>query len=156
MNAEPPKTSQQVQRARDIEALTKLWQAGMPTIPPPPIKQFELWFQIHAGDFGTLAYGLEQCARLYIHRRGHMDQDHCIKHSSRVMNGYSRARRKKPVEHFPMNVLTKNLADELGLPAGMALTKEAFWRCHARLQAIQAGRVKRPNGATETNKVAQS
>jgi hypothetical protein len=57
-----------------------------------------------------------------------------------------------------MKVLTKNLADALRIPelAGMALSKQMFWRCHARLQAIQAGRVKRPNGATETNNVAQS
>ena len=110
MNA-TPLTSQQAQRARDIESLIKLWQAGMPTIPPPPVSQFELWFSIHAGDFGTLAFGLQECARLYVERRGVMDLDHCVRHSSKVMNCFSdRARRKKASEHFPLNILTKNLA----------------------------------------------
>jgi hypothetical protein len=141
-----PLTSAQVQRERDIESLRRLWEAGMPTIPPPPVKQFELWFSIHAGDFGTLAYGLEQCARLYLQRRGHMDLDHCIKHSSRVMNCYSRyrARRNKPAEHFPLNILTKDLADLVGLPAGIALTAEMYWRCQKRALAIRQGCIKAP------------
>jgi hypothetical protein len=157
-NAEPTKTPQRVQRARDIESLRKLWEAGMPTIPPPPVKQFELWFSIHAGDFGTLAYGLEQCARLYLQRRGVMDQDHCIKHSSRVMNCYSkyRARSKKPAEHFPLNVLTKDLAELVGLPAGIALTEEMYWRCQKRALAIQQRRIPAPSTAVTDVDVSQN
>jgi hypothetical protein len=41
MNAKPL-TSQQAQRARDVEAIIRLWEAGMPTIPPPPVSRFEL------------------------------------------------------------------------------------------------------------------
>jgi hypothetical protein len=46
MNAEQS-TTQKVQRARDIEALTKLWQAGMPTVPVPEMAQWELWFKLN-------------------------------------------------------------------------------------------------------------
>jgi hypothetical protein len=146
------------QRTRDIEALTKLWVSGMPTVRPPSTSQFELWFSIHAGDFGTLAYRLEQCARLYLQRRGHMDQDHFIKHSSRVMNCYSkcRARRKKLDEDFPMHTLTKDLADTVGLPVGIALTEQMFWRVHARALAIQQGRVPAPSSATTDNDGSQN
>jgi len=138
------------QRTRDIEALIKLWEVGMPSIPPPPASQFELWFSIHAGDFGTLAYGLQECARLYVQRRGIMDQDHCIKHSSRVMNGYSRARRKNASEHFPLNILTKNLADAVGQPglAGVALTEGMYWRIQRRALAIRQGRIPAPSPST--------
>jgi len=142
-----PQTSQQVQRARDVEALTKLWVNGMPGVPLPPARQWELWFDIHRNDFGTLAYGLEQCARLYIERRGHMDLDHCVRHSSRVMNCY---RRKKSNEHFPLNILTKNLADAVGQPAlaGVALTEGMYWRCQRRALAIRQGRIPAPSPST--------
>src|SRR6266404_4785112 len=140
MNAEQTKTPQQVQRRRDTEALTKLWQAGMQTIPPPPVSQFELWFKIHGGDFGVIVYGLQECLRLYNQRRGVMDQDHAIRHSSRVMNCYSkdRAHRKKSNEDFPLNRLTKNLAEAIGQPAlaGIALTEGMYWRCQKRALAI--------------------
>jgi len=128
----------------------------MPSVPVPGLDQWTLWFKLNNDDFGIVCHGIQECCKLYIRRCGVLEFDHALKHSSKVMNVLrrDRARLKKPVEHFPMNVLTKNLADELGLPAGMALTKEAFWRCHARLQAIQAGRVKRPNAATETNNVS--
>jgi hypothetical protein len=157
MNAKPL-TSQQIQRARDIESLLKLWVSGMPTIPPPPVSQFELWFQIHSGDFGTLAYGLQECLRLYNQRRGVMDLDHAVRHSSRVMNCYSRdrARRKKSSEHWPLNYLTTDWANELGLPPGLALTEDMYWRCAARLSAIQAARVPRPNAAVQSNGVVQN
>lgn len=153
MNEKSTKNPQQAQR--DIEALTKLWQAGMPTIAPPPVSQFELWFKIHGGDFGVLAYGLQECARLYLQRRGVMDYDHAIRHSSRVMNRYSRdrARHKKSSEDFPLNRLTKNLADVVNLPSGMALTEEMFWRVMARVSAIQGGRVPRPTTAVQSNNV---
>jgi len=136
-----PQTGQQVQRARDIEALTKLWVNAMPGVPLPPEKQWDIWFQIHK-NFGTIVYGLEKCALLYLQRRGILETDHAIRHTSRVMNDYTRdrARRyKKPDENFPMNRLTQNLAESLGLPSsmvGMALTETMFWRCHAQLQAM--------------------
>jgi hypothetical protein len=109
--------------------------------------QWELWFDIHK-DFGILAYGLQECARLYLQRRGVMDLDHAIRHSSKVMNCFSKdlVRRKKDCD-FPMKVLTENLVRDLGLPesmVGMALTRDMFWRCHSRLQAMQAGRVPKP------------
>jgi hypothetical protein len=149
---------QQAQRTRDIEALTKLWVSGMPTVPQPPTSQFELWFQIHGGDFGTLAFGLEQCARLYSQRRGHMDLDHCIKHSSKVMNRYrlDRARRGKPIQHFPLNILSKDLADAVGLPVGLGVTESMFWRIHSRALAIRQGRIAAPSTAVQTNGGAQS
>ena len=106
---------QQAQRTRDIEALTKLWVSGMPTVPPPPTSQFELWFKLNQDDFGVVVYGVQECCKLYTRRRGVMDQDHAVRHASKVMNCLRRDRAR-----------------------GM------FWRCHARLQAIQAGRVKRP------------
>ncbi|HXC47339.1 MAG TPA: hypothetical protein VNU20_03545 [Candidatus Sulfotelmatobacter sp.] len=142
-NAEPTKTPQQVQRARDIEALAKLWRAGMSSIPPPSEKQWTLWFDIHRGNFGVIVYGIEQCVRLYCQRRGIMDLDHAIRHSSRCMNSYAkdRARRKKLDEHFPLNVLTKDLADLVGLPVGIALTAEMYWRCQKRALAIREGRI---------------
>lgn len=146
------------ERARDIEALTKLWVSGMPTIPPPHEKQWALWFQLHRGDFGTVAYGLEQCARLYLQRRGVMDFDHAIRHSSKVMNCYSRdrIRRGKVVKHFPMNVLTKDLADAVGLPVGLALTEEMFWRIHARALAIQQGRIPAPSTAVRDSDMSET
>ena len=152
MNAEQS-TKQKEQRARDIASLVKLWEAGMPTIEPPDEKQFELWFQIHRGDFGTLAFGLQECARLYLQRRGVMDSDHAVRHSSKVMNRYSpdRARFKKPSEDFPLNVLTKNLADVVGLPPGIGLTEEMYWRIQARALAIQRGRIPVPTTAVQTN-----
>jgi hypothetical protein len=142
-NAEPTKTPQQVQRARDVGALIKLWQAGMPTIPPPTDQQWTLWFDIHRNNFGVVVYGIQECIRLYNQRRGVMDLDHAIRHSSRCMNRYSRdrARRNKPVEHFPLNVLTKDLADAVGLPAGIALSQDMYWRCQKRALAIQQGRM---------------
>ena len=151
MNAKP-RTSQQVQRARDIAALIKLWEAGMPTVPVPELPQWELWFDIHRGDFGVVVYGLQECLRLFNQRRGVMDQDHCIKHSSRCMNRYSRdrARRNKPVEHFPLNHLTKDLADAVELPAGLALTEEMYWRIQARALAIRQGRIPAPSPTTAT------
>jgi hypothetical protein len=139
---------QQIQRSKDIAALVKLWEAGMPTIPPPPVSQFELWFQIHSGDFGVIVYGLQECARLYLQRRGVMDYDHCVRHSSRVMNCYSkdRARRK----HFPLTVVTKNLADAVGEPslAGMALTEGMYWRFQRRALAMRQERIPAPSAAT--------
>ena len=146
------------QRAKDIASLVKLWQAGMPTIPPPPVSQFELWFQIHSGDFGTLAYGLEQCARLFNQRRGHMDLDHCIKHSSKVMNRYrlDRARRGKPIQHFPLNILSKDLADAVGLPAGLGVTESMYWRIQARALAIRQGRLAAPSKPNEGSDAAKT
>ena len=129
--------SEKPSRQKDIESLIKFWEHALPTIPVPEMIQWELWFDIHK-DFGIIVYGLGECARLYIQRRGVMDYDHCIRHSSKVMNCYSKdlARNKKSAD-FPMKTLTKNLADALGIPelAGMALSKQMFWRCHARLQA---------------------
>jgi hypothetical protein len=77
-SAELTKTPQQEQRARDVAALVKLWETGMPTIPPPSDKQWELWFDIHRGDFGVVVYGLQECLRLYNQRRGVMYLDHRI------------------------------------------------------------------------------
>lgn len=148
-NAESTKTAQQVQRARDIAALVKLWQAGMPTVPPPDEKQFELWFQIHGGDFGTLAFGLQECARLYLQRRGVMDYDHCVRHASKVMNRLTRDKtRRGKVEHFPLNILTPKLAAEVGLPPGIALTEQMYWRIQKRALAIQQGRIPAPSPST--------
>jgi hypothetical protein len=153
-----PQTSQQLQRARDIEALKKLWVSGMPSVPVPENSQWELWFDIHRNDFGTLAYGLEQCARLFNQRRGHMDLDHCIKHSSKVMNRYrlDRARRGKPIQHFPLNILSKDLADAVGLPAGIALTEKMFWTIHARALAIRQGRIPAPSKPNEGSDAAKT
>jgi hypothetical protein len=148
---------QQAQRTRDIESLIKLWQAGMPTVPVPDMAQWQLWFEIHRNDFGVVVYGVQECLRLYNQRRGVMDQDHCIKHSSRCMNRYSRdrARRNKPVEHFPLNYLTKDLADAVGLPAGIALSEPMYWRIQARALAIRQGRVPAsPSKAVQTNDVS--
>jgi hypothetical protein len=158
MTAEPTKTPQQVQRARDIEALTKLWVSGMPTIPPPSDKQWELWFDIHRNDFGVVVYGVQECLRLYNQRGGVMDQDHAIRHSSRCMNCYSRdrARGNKPAKHFPMNILTKGLADAVGLPPGIAVTEAMFWRIHSRALAIRQGRVARPSTAIESSDAAET
>jgi len=155
MTAKSTKTPQEVQRAKDIEALKKLWVSGMPSVPPPSEKQWALWFDIHHNDFGVIVYGLQECLRLYNQRRGVMDQDHCIKHSSRCMNRYSRdrARRNKPVEHFPLNYLTKDLADAVGLPAGIALSEPMYWRIMARVSAIDAGRVKRPSTTVQGDNV---
>ena len=85
-----------------------------------------------------------------------MDQDHCIKHSSRVMNCNSkyRARRRKPVENWPLNVLTKDLADLVGLPARIALTAETYWRCQKRAPAIREGRIKAPSTAVTDSPLA--
>jgi len=150
MNAKPL-TSRLTQRARDVEAIMRLWEAGMPTIPSPPVSQFELWFDIHRNDFGVVVYGIQECLRLYNQRRGVMDLDHAIRHSSRVMNCYSkdRARRKKSNEDFPLNRLTKNLAEAIGQPAlaGIALTEEMYWRCQKRALAISQGRIPAPSQA---------
>jgi hypothetical protein len=127
--------SEQSSRQKDTESLIKFWQHGMPTIPVPEMSQWQLWFDIHRDGFGVIVYGLGECARLYNQRRGVMDYDHAIRHSSRVMNCYSRRKRSGD---FPMKTLTKDLADALGLPdsmVGMALSKDMFWRCHAQLQA---------------------
>jgi hypothetical protein len=151
-------TSVQVQRGKDIGALRKLWVSGMPTVPPPSDKQWQLWFDIHHNDFGVIVYGLHECLRLYNQRRGIMDQDHCVKHSSRCMNRYrrDRARRNKPAEHWPLNVLTKDLADLVGLPVGIALSREMYWRCQKRALAIQQGRIPAPSTATTGNDVSQN
>jgi hypothetical protein len=72
------------------------------------------------------------------------------------MNRYSRdrARRNKPAEHFPLNYLTKDLADAVGLPAGLALTEEMYWRIQARALAIRQGRIAAPpSTAVQTNDV---
>jgi hypothetical protein len=126
------------QRSEDIQALARFWEHALPTIPVPEMAQWELWFEIHK-DFGVIVYGLQECARLYLQRRGLMDLDHAIRHSSRCMNclGRDLARRKK-YSDFPMKVLTENLVRDLGLPesmVGMALTPDMFWRAHKRLQA---------------------
>jgi hypothetical protein len=47
-----------------------------------------------------------------------------------------------------MNILTKNLADAVGLPARLALTEEAFWRIRARALAIRQGRIPAPSPST--------
>jgi len=144
-----PLTSQQLQRARDIASLIRLWEAGMPTVAVPEMAQWELWFDIHRNDFGVIVYGSEECLRLYNQRRGLMDQDHAIRHSSRVMNCYSRdrARRKKSGEDFPLNRLTKNLAEAIGQPAlaGIGLSESMYWRCQKRALAISQGRIPAPN-----------
>jgi hypothetical protein len=131
-----------------------------PAIAPPPVSQFELWFDIHRNDFGTVVYGIEECLRLYNQRGGLMDQDHAIRHSSRVMNCYSkdRAHRKKSNEHFPLNILTKNLADAIGQPglAGVALTEGMYWRCQRRALAIRQGRIPAPSIAVPNSDVAQT
>ena len=151
MNAKPL-TSQQAQRARDVEALTKLWQAGMPSIPLPDEKQWQLWWKLH-NDFGVIAYGLQECARLYLQRRGVMDLDHAVRHASKCMNCLrrDRARRKKSNEDFPLNRLTKNLAEAIGQPAlaGIALTEDMYWLCQSRALAIRQGRIPAPSPNTE-------
>jgi len=150
MNA-TPLTSQQAQRARDIESLIKLWEAGMPGVPLPPARQWELWFDIHRNDFGVIVYGIQECLRLYDQRRGVMDLDHAIRHSSRVMNDFTkdRARRKKSARGFPFHSLPKALADELGLPSGIACSESMFWRCQMRALAIRQGRIPAPSPNTE-------
>jgi hypothetical protein len=81
-----------------------------------------------------------------------MDLDHAIRHSSREMNCYSkdRAHRKKSNEDFPLNRLTKNLAEAMGQPAlaGIALTEEMYWRCQKRALAISQGRIPAPSPST--------
>jgi hypothetical protein len=80
-----------------------------------------------------------------------MDQDHAIRHSSRVMNSYSkgRARRKKSSKEFPFHTLPKALAEELGLPVGLAVTEAMFWNCQLRALAIRQGRIPAPSPDTE-------
>jgi hypothetical protein len=144
---------QQIQRGRDVEALTKLWVNGMPGVPLPPARQWDIWFQIHR-NFGTIVYGLEKCSLLYLQRRGVLETDHAIRHASRVMNDRAKdlARRyKKPDEHFPMNRLTPDLAESLGLPSsmvGMALSADMFWRLHRQLQAQRDSGVPKPTPRT--------
>lgn len=145
------------QRARDIQALVKLWQSGMPTVPVPETAQWGLWFKLNQDDFGTVCHGIQECVKLYQRRRGILEFDHAVKHASKVMNVLRRGRAKnnKPVEHWPMNILSPALAEEVGLPSGIALTKEMFWRIHSRALAIQQGRVKAPSTATRDSDVAQ-
>jgi hypothetical protein len=135
----------------------------MPSLPPPPTSQFELWFKLNQEDFGVIAHGIQECVKLYARRRGVMDADHAVRHASKVMNCFrrDRARRGKVVKHFPMHTLTKDLADAVGgLPVGIALSEQMFWRIHARALAIQQGRVPAPstavtnNNAPETKKAA--
>jgi hypothetical protein len=151
-NEESTKTPQQVQRDRDTEALIKLWQAGMPSIPPPDEKQWQLWWRLH-NDIGVIAYGLQECARLYLQRRGVMDLDHAVRHSSKCMNCLQRdrARRKKSSEHWPLNILTKNLAEAIGQPelAGIGLSESMYWRVQMRALAIRQGRIPAPSPTTE-------
>jgi hypothetical protein len=146
------------QRGRDIEALRKLWVSGMPTLPVPETAQWELWFKLNQDDFGTVCHGIQECVKLYQRRRGVLEFSHAVKHASKVMNCLrrDRARRKQPAEHWPMNILSKNLAEEVGLPPGIALTKEMFWRIHARALAISQGRVPAPPTATTDSDVPQS
>jgi hypothetical protein len=143
------------QRARDIEALRKLWVSGMPTLPIPETAQWELWFKLTQDDFGTVCHGIQECVKLYARRRGVLEFGHAVKHASKVMNCHRRDRAKsnKPVQHWPLNILSKNLAEEVGLPPGLALTQEMFWRIHKRALAIQQGRVPAPSTATTDNDV---
>ena len=139
----------QEQRGRDTEALVKLWQAGMPTIAPPDEKQWQLWWKLH-NDFGVIAYGLQECARLYLQRRGVMDLDHAVRHASKCMNCLRRDRaRRKKVSDFPFHTLPKALAEVLGLPPGLAITEEMFWHCQIRALAIRQGRIPAPSPNTE-------
>jgi hypothetical protein len=68
-----------------------------------------------------------------------------------VMNDYSkdRARRKKSARNFPFHSLPKALADELGLPPGIACSERMFWRCQMRALAIRQGRIPAPSPNTE-------
>jgi hypothetical protein len=137
------------ERDKDIQALARLWEYGLPTIPIPEITQWELWFDLHK-DFGVVVYGVQECIRLYNQRRGVMDFDHCLRHSSRVMNCLSKdVAKRKRVCDFPFHTLTDDLATAVGLPAGIAVTPQMFWRCHSRLQAILAGRVPKPTTETK-------
>jgi hypothetical protein len=149
MNAKPL-TSRQAQRDRDVEALTKLWVNGMPGVPLPPARQWDIWFQIHR-SFGTIVYGLEKSSLLYLQRRGVLETDHAIRHASRVMNDFTkdRTRRKKSAEDFPFHSLPKALAEELGLPPGLACNESIFWRCQSRALAIRQGRIPAPSPSTE-------
>lgn len=146
------------QRAKDIEALRKLWVSGMPTLPVPETAQYELWFKLNQDDFGTVAHGIQECVKLYNRRRGILEFDHAVKHASKVMNVLRRGRAKnnKPVEHWPMNILSPALAEEVGLPSGIALTKEMFWRIHARALAISQGRVPAPSTAVTDQDVSET
>src|SRR5258708_37448778 len=127
---------------------------------PPPVSQVELWFDIHRNDFSVVVYGIEECLRLYNQRRGVMDQDHAIRHSSKVMNCYSkdRARRKKSGEDFPLNRLTKNLAEAIGQPAlaGIGLSESMYWRCQKRALAISQGRIPAPSTAATDSDMSQN
>jgi hypothetical protein len=100
---------------------------------------------MRTASFEILEYALQECARLDIQRRGLMDFDHAVRHSSKVMNVYRQnLKRRNKSADFPMHVLTANLVRDLGLPesmVGMGVSKDMFWRCHARLQAIHAGRI---------------
>jgi hypothetical protein len=104
-----------------------------------------------------VAHGIQECVKLYNRRRGILEFDQALKHSSKVMNVLRRGRVKsnKPVEHWPMNILSTALAEEVGLPPGIALTKEMFWRIHARAFLISQGRVPAPSTATTDNDVAE-
>jgi hypothetical protein len=146
------------QRARDIEALRKLWVSGMPTISVPETSQFELWFKLNQDDFGIVCHGIQECVKLYQRRRGVLEFDHAVRHASKVMNCLRRGRAKsnKPVEHWPLNILSKNLAEEVGLPPGLALTAAMYWRIQARALAIREGRIPAPSTATTANDVPQN
>jgi hypothetical protein len=152
-----PLTSAQIQRARDIASLIKLWQAGMSTVPPPPTTQFELWFKLNQDDFGIVCHGIQECCKLYSRRRGVLEFDHAVRHASKVMNCLRRDRTKskKSAEDFPFHTLPKALSDELGLPPGLACTESMFWRCHAQLQAMHAAS-KRATTAAQSNYVSQN
>jgi hypothetical protein len=134
------------ERTKDIEALTLLWVAAMPTIPPPPVSQFELWFEIHNGNFGAIVYGLEELAGFYQRRRGVLGYNYAVRYGSRCMNAFSR---RKKSAYFPLNILTKDMADKLGLPVGMALSEEMYWKCQLRILAMDNGRVPKPITAAQ-------
>ena len=137
-------THVELQRDEDTAALKTLWEHGLTGIAVPEDKQWSLWWELHR-DFQVICFGLQETCRTFVKRQGMLDADGAIKYASKCMNRFAKdLRQRNRVADFPFHTLSPDLAHAVGLPARMAITPDMFWRCHARLRAIEAGRVPKP------------
>jgi len=81
-----------VQQDRLVEVSQKYWLSVLPTVECPRKEQFCLWLRLHKNSLSILKEGLDQTAKKYL-RMGQpgMNQDHCIRFASKVMNTCHRA-----------------------------------------------------------------